>query len=347
MDEVTVKRAKTYFLLFFSFLMAFSQLGRALESKNLETQIETILKPFRAQQGVEGTIKTRDDQEISYVYFKHPEAKATIVYMQGWTEHHGGANEFAYDMYQKGVSTFFFDWRGQGRSSRPLEDTFRSHIMNYDDYMIDVEAFMEKIVLPNRQGKLIAGAFSMGANILSLYETEHPGTFDLVFLVSPMLDIKTSIPQRLVWFMCKAAELFGFGPDYIFGSKGFDGTTINMGTRSEERFQPWREYRKQYPETVINGVSWSWMRASLEATWNMRDRAEKMITPILMLQAGNDAFVNTEGQDYVCKKAKSCLKVVFPKSMHAILAEVDHIRDKAIREILDFIEFGGADKPSP
>lgn len=328
------------FVLFVGILGGSSQ-SWALKEKDLAEATRTILEPFRAQHAVEGTVTTPDGQTIAYIYYKHPDAKATMMLMQGWTEHYAGATEFAYDLYQQGVSTFWFDWRGQGKSSRPLADTFRSHILSYDDYLIDLQTYLEKIVNPNKKGVFVAAAFSMGANILSLYETQHPKTFDRIILVSPMLDIKTALPQRLVWIMCKTAEFFGQGSEYIWGSKGFDGTTVNMATRSEARFEPWRQFRAAHPETVINGVSWSWMRASLEATWTMRSQAEKMATPILMLQAGKDKFVNTDGQDYVCEKASSCLKVVFPQSMHAILVEVDPTRDKAIREILDFIEHGG------
>jgi lysophospholipase len=327
--------------LLISILLLKASVTFALSEDQYEEKIQTILEPFIKEHRTEGTIQTPDGQTIAYAYYKHPQGSATMVVMQGWTEHYAGAVEFAYDMHQKGISTYFFDWRGQGKSSRPLSDTFRSHILTYDDYFTDLDNFLEQVVKPNRQGLLAAVSFSMGANILALYETRKPKTFDRLILISPMLDIKTGkMPQRMLWAMCKTAEMLGKGSDYIWGSGPFDGKTVNMATKSEIRFEPWRRFRAAHPETVINGVSWSWMRASLEATWKMRGDAEKLEAPMLMLQAGNDSFVNTEGQDYVCNRAKSCLKVVFPQSMHAILAEVDSIRDKALREILDFLEFG-------
>lgn len=313
----------------------------AISEDGFALKMDTILIPFAAKFAVEGTVTTPDGQTIAYASYKHPAATSTMVILQGWTEHYAASVEFAYDMYQKGISTYFFDWRGQGRSSRPLKDTFRSHILNYEDYFVDLDTFMEQIVKPNKQGPLIAVSFSMGANILALYETKKPRTFDRLILISPMLDIKTGrMPQRVLWSMTKLAEMLGYGSEYIWGSGPFDGKTVNMATSSEARFEPWRKFRSAHPETVINGISWSWMRASLEATWIMREQAEKLEAPMLMLQAGKDNFVNTEGQDYVCAHAKSCLKVVFPQSMHAILAENDHIRDKALREILDFVSFG-------
>ena len=57
----------------------------------------------------------------------------------------------------------------------------------------------------------------------------------------------------------------------------------------------------------------------------------------MMLQAGKDKYVETEGQDYVCEKAKDCIKVVFPNSEHEIWNEADKYRDVAMGQVFNFI----------
>ena len=41
------------------------------------------------------------------------------------------------------------DWRGQGHSSRQLADPRKGHVESFSDFEIDVETFMQQVVLPN------------------------------------------------------------------------------------------------------------------------------------------------------------------------------------------------------
>ena len=69
----------------------------------------------------------------------------------------------------------------------------------------------------------------------------------------------------------------------------------------------------------------------------MRDAAHKLTAPILMLQAGNDSYVDKIGQDFVCNQAKDCLRIVFPTSRHEMWNEVDRLRDAVMSEISRFL----------
>lgn len=327
-----------------SFLTCLLLLGlasklRAVPENDYETHHRTKVLPFVFNKGTAGTIETEDGETIAYKYYKHPESQKNLVILQGWTEHYEGWGEFAYDLYQKKMSIFLFDWRGQGLSSRPLKDSYRSHVEDFQVYFQDLDAMLKKVIRPQSSGPLMALGFSMGANILSLYQNQHPDTFEGIILVSPMLDVKTSpFPQWFVWFVARTMKALGQGEEYVWGHGPFDGTTTNLASSSEIRFEKWRQLRSAFPERVINGVSWSWLLASLEATWKMRDEAGSLHTPMLMLQAGKDRFVNTGGQDYLCQKSNDCDKFEFPNAMHAILAEKDAIRDQALAKIIDFIE---------
>ncbi len=336
---ILVPRIRIFYCL--AVFLCFSPRAWAISEENYQNIYDQMVLPFFASQGTEGTIQTSDHVSLGYKYFQHPQSIADIVILQGWTETYPAYAEFVYDMYQQGVSTYFVDWRGQGRSQRFLEDTYKSYVDDYSSYSKDVDAFLEQIVRPLVKNPPIALAFSMGANVLSLYAASHPQAFSRMILVSPMLDIKTDpFPQWFVWLFAKFFVMTGQGGSYSFGHGPFDGETLNMFTSADVRYQQWRKFRKEHPESVVNGATWSWLKASLEATWSMRSQADLLTLPVLMLQAGKDAFVRTEGQDLVCAQAPTCLKVAFPASKHAILAETDRIRNKAFREILEFIRVG-------
>lgn len=313
----------------------------SIDEKTYKEVHPSVVIPFYRANSHEGKLKVDAQTEIAYNYFEHQDPIGSLVILQGWTEHYGGYTEFAYDMYQQGISTYFFDWRGQGLSTRPLEDPHKSYILDYKGYFADLDTFMEQIVKPRAKRPIVAQAFSMGANILSLYESIHPRSFDRLLMIAPMLDIRTTpFPQWMAWAFASLFEFIGLGDQYVFGHGPYKGTHRNNVSSSDVRFENWRQTRINRPEIIVNGTTWSWLRASLEATWQMREQAKDLKSPIMMLQAGKDDIVNTEGQDYVCAQAPNCLKIVFPQSRHAILAESDRIRSKALREIVDFVIHG-------
>ena len=54
--------------------------------------------------------------------------------------------------------------------------------------------------------------------------------------------------------------------------------------------------------------------------------------------SGKDTLIFSEGQDHVCKKAENCKMIKFPDSFHEILQEKDSIRDRALKEIFNFLK---------
>jgi len=331
---------RTFWRLPLTVLLGFGAKASAISEQNYKADFDANVAPFFQSQGEEGTLQTSDGVTLAYKAFVHPDSVGDLVFLQGWTESYVSYPEFAYDMYQNKVSIYFLDWRGQGKSQRALEDTYKSYVEDYKEYVLDLEAFMEQVVKPRAKTKPIALAFSMGANVLSIFETQYPQTFSRVILISPMLDIKSDPwPQRVAWSIARFVEILGFGDSYLFGQgpPKPGSPRINRVTSSEQRFDQLILDRNADPKTVLSGGTFSWLRASFEATWFMRDHAEQLTVPILMFQSGKDEFVRTEGQDYVCARAPVCLKIVIPVARHAILLESDRIRNKVMAEIMDFI----------
>lgn len=328
-------------LILLSVLLATKTL-HAIEEQNFEAEMRRLVIPFYETQVSEvGTVVSAEGLEITYRIYDHPEAENVLFILQGWTEAARKYAEFIYDVYQQKISVVAFDWRGQGRSGRPLEDTQITYVQDYQQYVSDLKAVLAKLQDRFADRQKVALAHSMGANILSVYLTENPDTFDRVILSSPMLDIKTDpFPEWFAWIVSRSMEWMGFGENYIFGHGPFTGYYDNMVTTSDKRYRMWLEYKRRDQSIVVNGASFSWLRSSLEATWFMKEHANRLTMPILMLQAGKDLFVDTDGQDKVCKEAKLCLKMVFPQAKHEILNETDRIRNKAVSEVIEFIKIG-------
>ncbi len=103
-------------------------------------------------------------------------------------------------MRDRGFAVAMIDWRGQGHSCRQLRDGRKGYVRSFSDFEIDVETFVQQVVMPDcpplyfalahfdgRRGDAACGAFRQ-ALVRSLV------------LSAPMIDPpgrSTSLPARL------------------------------------------------------------------------------------------------------------------------------------------------------
>ncbi|WP_370661027.1 serine aminopeptidase domain-containing protein [Psychrosphaera algicola] len=52
----------------------------------------------------------------------------------------------AYDIVNQGYHVFIIDHQGQGLSSRILRNSHKGYVQNFDDYIIDLNTFVEGVV---------------------------------------------------------------------------------------------------------------------------------------------------------------------------------------------------------
>lgn len=308
----------------------------AISESNYRSEYQNTVIPFW-NQGEESKLDIGQGAWLSYKIFPSSKALGDIVVLQGWTEPKEKYAETAFDLNQAGYSVYLFDWRGQGHSSRLLADSQKSYITDYKFYIEDLQLFVERVVRARTNAPLIAMAHSMGANILSLFCLEFPNSFERIVLASPMLEMRTDpLPERMAWVVAKGAEFLGQGDAFAFGQGHTTKTDVNIVTNSLIRRSTWVEHKNQQSEAIVSGATYSWIRSSLEATWKMKENAHKLKLPILMLQAGNDLYVKTEGQNLVCERAVNCQKLTFPGAKHEILNEIDEVRNQVFQEIFRF-----------
>lgn len=113
---------------------------------------------------VSGTIKTPDGVELRFARWAPPaNRKGTVCVFTGRSEQIEKYFETVRDLRDRGFAVATFDWRGQGHSSRRLRDPRKGYVRNFADYEIDVETFVQQVVLPDCPPPFFALAHSMGA----------------------------------------------------------------------------------------------------------------------------------------------------------------------------------------
>jgi len=121
------------------------------------------------------------------------------------------------DLRDRGFAVAMIDWRGQGHSSRRLRDSRKGYVRDFADYEIDVEAFVQQVVLPDCPPPFFrAGAFDGGAVMLRI---AHAGKrwFDRMVLSAPMIDLPKRRTSLIPTALLRILRLTGQGGRYVPG----------------------------------------------------------------------------------------------------------------------------------
>ena len=173
---------------------------------------------------VSGTIKTPDGAELRFARWAPPaNRKGTVCVFTGRSEQIEKYFETVRDLRDRGFAVAMIDWRGQGHSSRRLRDPRKGYVRDFSDYEVDVETFVQQVVLPDCPPPHFALAHSMGGAVM--LRVAHAGKrwFDRMVLSAPMIDLpgrRTSFPARA---LLRLMRLAGQGGRYVPG--GSDALT--------------------------------------------------------------------------------------------------------------------------
>ncbi|MDB5632276.1 MAG: alpha/beta hydrolase, partial [Tardiphaga sp.] len=167
---------------------------------------------------VSGTIKTPDGAELRFARWAPPAGrKGTVCVFSGRGESIEKYFETVRDLRDRGFAVAMIDWRGQGHSSRRLRDPRKGYVRDFADFEVDVETFVQQIVLPDCPPPYFALAHSMGGAVMLRIAHAGKRWFDRIVLSAPMIDLpgrSTSFPVRA---LVRVMRLTGQGGNYVPG----------------------------------------------------------------------------------------------------------------------------------
>lgn len=288
-----------------------------------------------------GTFAGVGDVALSYAARRIQANRGALVIVSGRTEFMEKYAELLYDLQDLGLSQYIYDHRGQGNSARLLGDPEKGHVESFDDYVRDLEIFIEEIVKPEEQRSVILLSHSMGGAISLLYAGRHNELLRGIILSSPMLSINTRpFPPFLARIISQVAGLIGRGTDYVFGTGPYDRSMPfagNILTSSRERFELHRGLVASNARLALGGPTFTWLAEALAAIADLNRGRIEVRRPVLLLRGEADQVVGAKEQDEICRRLEDCRFVSFPQALHEVLMEKDEIRLQALREIRQFI----------
>lgn len=292
-----------------------------------------------------------DNLTIEYALFISAENDQCIVLSPGRAEAYLKYKELAFDLHNQGYNVAIIDHRGQGLSSRELIDKHKGYVRDFNDYVLDFEQFVSKIVKPKCNSNMYVLAHSMGSAIAIRHMQQFPDTFAAASLSSPMIavnggDIPDWLGKPVVgvshWvndlFSEQSAYFYGYGP---YKEKSFVGNDL---TQSKIRYQLFKQEYVNNPQLQLGGVTFSWLQQAIANEAIIFADINKLTTPILVFQAEKDTVVSNVKQTLFCQQLhqlqpQSCptgKPLVIKDALHELLFEGDDIRQQSLSAMLDW-----------
>lgn len=297
------------------------------------------------QQRQQNTFMGIKNIPISWICITHPQNKQCVVIVNGRNESFWKYQEVFYEFSRRGFDVFAFDHRGQGASGRITIDPEVGYVDSFNDYVEDLHQFVDTIVKPSDYKDAFILAHSMGGAVTTLYLEQHPDIFDAAVLNAPMFGIRMPaalhcIAPFMAKILTKVVAKYQQQPSYIFGQKAYHEAPFEDNDQCQSLLRyVWAKHLYQiHPELRIGGPSARWLWQALTAANDCIRDAEKLETPVLLLQAGNDTIVDNKAQCRFNCASEQCQIKVIVQARHELLMEKDELRNQALTEAVTFFD---------
>jgi lysophospholipase len=330
----------------------------------LSEKFNKVIKPWFETEMTSGFWTLADGTSLHYRYAHNNAAKSIIVISSGRVECAAKYAEIIYDLYQNGHSVFIHDHRGQGLSTRLVENPHLGYVEDFNQYVSDFGSMIDDVLLPmlnenyveaehnttNSDALMLNHALpalhllchSMGSAIGVLLVKARPELFAKAVFCSPMFGITPPLPPWMANFLVRLGVRFnklrGKRTSYFFGQIDYSPTAFykNRLMSSKVRYEVFRKTYAQQPELQLGGVTYEWLNASLIAMKEIRQQASQIAQPCLVLYSGADTVVANEDIEQVIGDFKHCESTLIPEALHELLFEKDKFRVPVLNKILSY-----------
>ncbi|GAA0811651.1 alpha/beta fold hydrolase [Colwellia asteriadis] len=322
------------------------------QESSLKQKITNEIAEFW-QQGTFSSFKGAKKTRINYAYFATSPQQKCLIIVNGRNESYLKYQELSYDLTRQGFQVFLFDHRGQGLSERLLKSEYKGYVESFQDYVNDLNGFIDNVVTPHCQSKPYLLAHSMGGAIAARFMQDYPEKIQASVLSAPMLGFNTgAAPNVIARGLIKA--LNGFNrlvddtPWYLISQQDYQVAKFadNELTQSKVRFKIFTELQEENPEIQLGGVTLQWLVEGINAQKAIFSNITALTTPTIVLQAGEDTVIDNASQDYFCQKLhtvhpQSCptsKPVLIEGARHELFFEKDIYRNETLNTLLDWFE---------
>jgi len=240
-------------------------------------------------------------------------ARAGVAIVHGYAEHSGRYEEVAGRLLAAGYGVYQFDLRGHGRSEGP-----RAFVRSFDDYVRDVQAFVEQ-VRRRHEGPLFLLGHSMGGLIAARWTLANPLGASGLVLSGAALKVNDRIHP---WLQRMSSAIGMVAPR--LPTIRLDDAALSRSAETVRRF---REDPLVYHGRMPARTGAEILRAARQ----LAPRFSEFRLPLLIMHGGDDRLADPEGSRHLHAQAVSRDKTLklYPGLYHEIFHEPER------RQVLD------------
>jgi len=324
-----------FLLLSAPFLMASSE-----ESLNTDIYLTSETKILHHL--VEGGFVGKDSKSIKFGYLRNQNSKKSIILVPGFGESYKKYREVFFDFYNQGYSVFMFDLRGMGISESLQPNPQIIDVINFEDYVNDLQLFYETIVKQFNDEIVILAGHSTGGLVATYAVLNGVIKPHKLVLFSPLFKLNFSfLPQVFVEFLMKGSAIVRGDAGYIVGAsdRTFTDYPIKNSTISSSAIRVKRalDIMRKYPQLLSGGPSNRWVLNILSATNDLKSKVGNFDVPVLLIQVEHDIYVDTVAHATICALMPDCKLELIGAAKHEILFEKDLYRNRALDLVFGFL----------
>lgn len=303
--------------------------------RELEEKLESIVR--------RGSMRAFDGCPIHYEQFPTEHPRGNVVMVHGFTEFSKKYYELCWYFLQQGYQVFLFDLRGHGLSGRQVKDDSLVHVNCYEDYVRDLEQYMEQIVCPAAQGLPIhLFGHSMGGAIVMLYLMAATRPVEKVLLSSPMVVPVTPLPPAYLRHYIRGVVRKSSWDSRFPHASSFkpDPPFATSSDLSESRFRRHIDLRRQDVRYQNSSATNAWMYHTLHMGKMLLvpQALQKIQNPILLIQAEKDRTVRNPPQNKLAKLLPHCRLEQIKGAKHSLYNGDEGILRRYLDLLLGFLE---------
>ena len=276
-------------------------------------------------------VRTSDGRVLRAARWSARPSRGTVLVAIGRSEFIEEYYEVIGKLLERGFDIVTMDWRGQGQSERECPYPRRGHVSSFAAYRRDLDAVERQMLGPAAPKPWFALGHSMGAAIL--IDQAHDGTspYERLVLSAPMIGIpfrrKMAIGRlaRLAVWIGQGRRLIpGGSEDSAFALRTFE---TNILTTDRAQYRKLEAAIAALPDHVVGAPTLGWLAGAcaLMRRFELPRYPVELLTPILIVAAGEDRIVDTKATERFARRLKAGRCLTIPHARHQVIMESEAI----------------------
>lgn len=267
-----------------------------------------------------------------------PDAKGTIVLVPGFTGTIEMSMETITQLNRSGFRVTAIEYRGQGKSYRPLSNPEKGYVEDFAILASDVAKFARKV---KRDGEpLFFFSISKGAHITMRMAAEQDVDVSAFALVVPMIQINSGeMSHSTLSNIAHTLSAIGLGEMYAPGSAQWPPLPLIFGEANGCNSNPQTAQLQSALFALdeglrTRGVTIKWLKETTSSTKKLLapNFMKALTQPVKVFTAGDDQLVRTDIATEFCASLADCSVTHFEEAMHCINRESQDRMNEIIRQ---------------